>query len=279
MPFHRGAFAAIGGFLGDVAGGVGRFAGDVFGGAREQLFPDPAFIGPPAPGGTAGGGFAERLGGFLAERAVPFLFPTRGPKALCIIGPCELNTPFPDAGLLPRSSRTAVIPTIPKSPGTLGALPIIGLPQPFDIGRQGRLSSMPIVRTNGGFRPADQPLIGGIGLPPREDVMAAALALPGGAAILRQIPSLLAGIGISELFGGGGGGAVDLPFGGRFFNQTMAGVRAKSLVRMQNPVTGSDVWFRNVGQPILFAGDFATVKRVRRIASMAHRRIGHRRGR
>lgn len=267
MPFHRGAFSAIGGFLGDVAGSVGRFAGDVFGGAREQLFPEPTFIGPPAPGGTTAGGFAERLGGFLAERAVPFLFPTRGPKALCIIGPCELNTPFPDAGPLPRSSRTTTIASIPKAPGTLGAIPIgpqIGAPQPIDIGRRGALT-----RTQG---------LEILGLGEGEQPVAAALALPGGAAILRQIPSLLAGIGISEFFGGGGG-EVDLPFQGRFFNRTMAGVRAKSLVRLQNPVTGSDVWFRNVGQPILFAGDFATVKRVRRVASMAHRRIGHRRGR
>jgi len=109
--------------------------------------------------------------------------------------------------------------------------------------------------------------------------MAAALALPGGAAILRQVPGVIAGLGLGELFGGGNG-EVDLPFGGRFFHvPTGVGIRARSLVRLQNPATGADVWYRNVGRPILFAGDFATVRRVRRIASMAHRRIGHRRGR
>lgn len=259
--FHRDLFGAIGsgisavgGFLGDVGSGVGGVVGDIFRGGRQQ-FAEPGFQQP------AGTGIAERVGGLLgglAEVAVPFLFPTRDPKMLCIIGPCPPITGFPTGGgvPLPRTSRTLGIPSIPQAPGTIGAIPIgpkIAPSLPIPIG------------------PAT--IRAGLGLPEGVEPMAASLALPGGAAILRQIPGLLAGVGITELFGGGGG-AVDLPFGGAVFRQTAAGVRARSLVRLTNPVTGNDVWYRNVGRPILFAGDFRTVKRVHKVAAMARRRGG-----
>ena len=259
MPLHREFFGAVR----SGAGALGGFLGDVFGGARGQ-FAEPGFQAPA-------GGFGQRVGGFvggLAERAVPFLFPTRGPKVLCIIGPCPSGTAFPDRGRLPSTSRRSVLRTIPKAPGTLGEIPVgprLGAAEPTDIGRPafGR-----------------ETILAGLGLPEGEEAIMAGLAplaLAGGARIAagvgRQLPGILGGLGLSELFGGGGGD-VDLPFGGRFFNQTMAGVRAKSLVRLQNPVTGSDVWYRNVGRPILFAGDFATVKRVRKVAALARRRGG-----
>ncbi len=262
MPFHRDLFGAIGsgvsavgGFLGDVASGVGGVVGDIFQGGRRQ-FVEPGFQAP------AGSGIAERVGGLLgglAEVAVPFLFPERAPKALCIVGPCPDMTIFPEHGgvALPASGRRNVLPSIPQAPGTLGAIPIgpkIAEALPIPIG------------------PAR--IRAGLGVAEGEEFMASPLALPGGAAILRQLPGVLGGLGLGQLFGGNG--EVDLPFGGRFFSQTMAGVRAKSLVRLQNPVTGSDVWYRNVGRPILFAGDFATVKRVRRVAAVARRRSGGR---
>ncbi len=100
-----------------------------------------------------------------------------------------------------------------------------------------------------------------------------ALARPGGALIAGAFGGGLGGI-LGQL--GFGGDSGDLPFGGALFRQTMAGVRARSLVRVTNPVTGNDVWYRNVGRPILFAGDFQTVKRVRKVAALARRRSGGR---
>jgi len=60
-----------------------------------------------------------------------------------------------------------------------------------------------------------------------------------------------------------------LPFGGTLFKQTYSGVRANSIVMVRNPVTGSPTFFRHVGKPILFSGDFATARRVDRIAKKA----------
>jgi hypothetical protein len=60
------------------------------------------------------------------------------------------------------------------------------------------------------------------------------------------------------------------------FAPTIAGYRAKLHV-LPNPRTGRPVWFRPVGQPILFSGDVATVKRVKRIAARARRVTGGRR--
>lgn len=106
-----------------------------------------------------------------------------------------------------------------------------------------------------------------------------AAALPGGA----LIAPLLRGIGGAALGGAavggaisafGGGGGVDLPFGGALFRVTPFGVRARSLVRVENPFTGNDVYFRNVGRPILFAGDFATCRRVQKVARRARRSRG-----
>ncbi len=267
MAFHRGLFGAIGsgisavgGFLGDVASGAGGVLGDIFQGGRQQ-FQQPGF---QAPTGT---GIAERLGGLvggLAEVAVPFLFPTREPKICGIVGPCRTIsevTGFPEGVPLPRTSRTLTLPSIPQAPGTIGAIPIgptIAPSLPIPIG------------------PAT--IRAGLGLPEGVEPMAAALALPGGAAILRQLPGILGGLAGGELIEQGLGlfGGPSLPAGGAIFRQTAAGVRARSLVRLTNPVTGNDVWYRNVGRPILFAGDFRTVKRVRKIASMARRRSGGR---
>lgn len=267
MGFFGDVFSGIGGFLTDVGGGIGSFVSDIFG-QPTQTFRESGQAGPPPPlsFGERVGGFAENVAGQLFEAAVPFLFPSRDPKVLCIVGPCPQFTPFPSGpggARLPAGSTQNVIPSIPQSPGTLGRIPIgprVGAAQPLGL-------------ATGGVRPLSgefQTISGG------GSVMAAALALPGGAAILRQLPGIIGGALGGALFGGGGGGAVDLPFGGQFFTPTMQGVRARALVRITNPATGSDVWFRNVGRPILFAGDFATVKRVRKVAALARRRSGGR---
>jgi hypothetical protein len=68
-----------------------------------------------------------------------------------------------------------------------------------------------------------------------------------------------------------------LPFGGRLFKPTMSGIRAQSIVMVRHPVTNEPVFFRHVGKPVLFSGDFATARRVDKIARRA--RKATRRGR
>ena len=109
------------------------------------------------------------------------------------------------------------------------------------------------------------------------------VALPGGALIAPLLGQLgrgaLAGAGIGagmSLFGGGGeeSALAELPFGGRIFRPTAAGIRARSLVEVVNPITGKKSWYRNVGRPILFSGDLRACKRVRKIAGRARRARG-----
>lgn len=60
-----------------------------------------------------------------------------------------------------------------------------------------------------------------------------------------------------------------LPYGGRLFKQTYSGIRANTVVMVRHPVTTEPVFFRHVGKPILFSGDFATARRVDRVAKKA----------
>lgn len=50
--------------------------------------------------------------------------------------------------------------------------------------------------------------------------------------------------------------------------------RAIPVVAVPHPETGQPVYFRHVGRPILFSGDVATAKRVRRVASRLHSKMG-----
>jgi hypothetical protein len=59
------------------------------------------------------------------------------------------------------------------------------------------------------------------------------------------------------------------------FAPTRQGASA-SLFAMPNPATGRLTWFRPAGRPVLFSGDLATCKRVRKIAGHARRRLGGR---
>ncbi len=105
--------------------------------------------------------------------------------------------------------------------------------------------------------------------------------LPGGAQFQQAglgsslLGGVLGGLGTEALglFGGGGGGLPALPgvAPGGIFRVTQPGLRARSLFHITNPSTGREVWYRNVGQPILFSGDLRTCKRVRKIARLAAR--------
>ncbi len=113
--------------------------------------------------------------------------------------------------------------------------------------------------------------------------MPAPLAHPGGAPIMQA--GLAEGLG--SLFGGpigqflapaaGAGTAAALQAlrpglapGGVF---RVAGPRlvTRRLLRVTNPSTGNDVYYRNVGQPILFRGDLRVCKTVEKVARLARR--------
>ncbi len=125
-----------------------------------------------------------------------------------------------------------------------------------------------------------------IGIPfQREEFVGVPQALPGGAqltragiggAIGRLLPGIVggaAGGGLLDFFLGGGDDMPELPGvpPGGIFRVVGPTVRARHLVRVTNPVTGRDVWYRNVGRPILFAGDIRTCRRVEKVARLARR--------
>jgi len=90
------------------------------------------------------------------------------------------------------------------------------------------------------------------------------LAMPGGSPLVPSI-SDLGGVMATQ-----GAGGLSTPWApGR------TGARAKTFV-VPNPVTGSPVWFKPAGRPVLWSGDLATCKRVRKIAGHARRRLGGR---
>lgn len=53
--------------------------------------------------------------------------------------------------------------------------------------------------------------------------------------------------------------------------------RAVPLVAVPHPETGQPVYFRHVGRPLIFSGDVATARRVRRVASRLSTQLGTRR--
>lgn len=76
---------------------------------------------------------------------------------------------------------------------------------------------------------------------------------------------------IQERFSGAVSGAPTM------FRYGASRARAVSLVAVPHPETGQPVYFRHVGRPILFSGDVATAKRVRRVATRLGSQMGTRR--
>lgn len=74
-----------------------------------------------------------------------------------------------------------------------------------------------------------------------------------------------------DIVGGGQGaflGAITSPFrasGARAVARTFA---------VPNPLTGMVTWFKPAGRPVLWSGDFAAAKRVKKVAAKARRRGG-----
>ena len=78
---------------------------------------------------------------------------------------------------------------------------------------------------------------------------------------------------LEQMAGAAGGGAVATL--GSPWSPGVRSARPK-LFMVPNPVTGSPTWFRPAGRPILFSGDFAAVRRLRKVAGRARRRVGGR---
>ncbi len=245
--------------LGKGVGALGQFAGNVAGGAWSS-FTDPGFNLPTT------GGLAGKIGGLIGEFGET-LFPSSGtpmdpgPWGGAPGYPIGIN---PDA----RAQRDLEIFL-----GQTGGYPLPGTaPQemeiPFEFGER---TTQPIMRAPGGGWMPD-PTGGGA------QPMMTNVALPGGALIgqvLRQIPGVLGGAVLGYGAGQEGGGqSLALPYGGMMFRPTTAGIRARSLVEVTNPISGKKSWYRNVGRPILFSGDLRACRRVRKIAGRARRARG-----
>jgi len=247
-----GFFDRIGREVSKGLGAIGGFAGNVIGGAVEA-FRQPGRTEIPGIGGAIGGFFGDVgesiLGDVLSQ-----------------------GSPFPGGGIGGDiARRQALIPG--AAPGTFLGGAQLGRPlafqltqaQPTEIIRPASVGESP-----GPAGTTEVPQMAGIN----------AAALPGGALIaplLRQLGTgalVGAGFGGAQALLGGGGGDVELPFGGSIFRTTMSGVRARSLVEVVNPATGRKTWFRNVGRPILFSGDLRACKRVNKVAARARRSRG-----
>lgn len=103
------------------------------------------------------------------------------------------------------------------------------------------------------------PIYGGYGMGTPGMIVA-----PGGSPIMS---------GLQDVLAAAGGGAVASL--GSPWSPGRVGARPKLFV-VPNPTTGAPVWFRPAGRPVLFSGDFAAARRLRKIAGRARRRVGGR---
>ena len=235
-----GFFSTVGEAAGAIPGAIASVGAPLIGGIRAGFQPGPiSQVQGPSRGGF--GGFLEGAGGLIGEAAEQFLSGGREP----IDFPTPMAPRHPGAVVDPRrGAGDLTVQSIlegRKQPGvgfTVIDMPRVGFDEPFSEG----------------------------------GMMAAPVALPGGALIgglMRQIPGILGGAAGGALVAGSGGGDIELPYGGTIFNVTPTGLRAKSMVEIVNPMTGRKSWYRNVGRPILFSGDLRVCKRVDRVARRA----------
>lgn len=79
------------------------------------------------------------------------------------------------------------------------------------------------------------------------------------AALLRQVPGTLAGLGLGELFGGGDACPA-------LFRGGAVRTRPASVVCVPDPATGEARFFGHLGKPLLFSRDISAAKKVRKLA-------------
>lgn len=232
--------------------------------------------------GTQLGDIAENVAGGFVAKAVPL--PGGG---LTGAGPVFPNVPggiVPDYTLRSPAVYADTTPRSPAGPGLSLQAPIdqpaVGfgfVPDPSQIRGAGfpaaaAASAIGDVAVRGlEFATSEegQQMIGGLW-----DMVRGRTAGPGGAA-LQVAPTEGGEMPTRAIQPFQGPGA--LPYGGRLFKQTMSGIRANTVVMVRHPQTTEPVFFRHVGRPILFSGDFATARRVDKIAKKAKKAV--RRGR
>ena len=133
--------------------------------------------------------------------------------------------------------------------------------QPFQIARAPQQQTFPGV--------PGPPLGGAVTFAGVQPMALPVSALPGGAPVMQA--------GLGDVFGGLLGSAFGpslTPQGATcptLFRQAPQTLRAVRSFHITNPSTGKEVFYRNVGQPILFSGDLTVCKRVEKIARRAKR--------
>lgn len=258
--------SSLGSGLGAIGSGIGSFvssfagspAGSEFLGRLGQFglsklsetigLPSRSTFGPVASGspgsgifipGIAGGGFNIPRG-FTLPRDFQLSLPARRPA----LGPVQRSTDarFREVGFreLPPVPATQPFGVAP------GSLPPGGFRMAaFPITREATFPGSPVSAvTNALFQPA---------------------SLAG--SLLRQLPGVAGGLFAGEALEAFQGPAAGTPM----FALTAAGARAQRF-RAQHPTTGKDVWFLPAGRPILWSGDLAACKRVKKVARRASRK-------
>ena len=260
-----GWFDRLGRELNKGIGAVGGWVGDIIGGAVES-FSDPGFQLPTE------GGLLRKFGGLIGEAGERLLLPHTVEPMTTTGVPLPPTVPggfpgIPSPMPPPVGSSRAPVPSVPPGGGTMPT----EIPFPWSTTGIAPHTTEPIVRLPGGGWGPDPSVPANIGIPPGtrledlglrttpfyrggEPQMATPIALPGGALvgqILRQIPGAIGGAALG--FQAGQGQSLALPYGGTVFRQVDQGLRFRSLVEFQNPITGRKAWYRNVGRPILFS--------------------------
>ena len=271
MGLFGDVFSSLGRGASSALGGIGGFLGDIAGGFKKGFEPGPF-------GG--GGGLAGTIGGRLGQSAENIILASMeaaeqrfqtGERAVIQNVRRRLGAPSPAAIRLP-----ATIPVVLGGERRSGGIGADLRAQMTRIAQEPRLTTQPVVQQAGIFPEFDLPsmgdigsFLGGIFAPETEAAMPGhggeMVVLPGGsiAGGLAEFAGL--GMGVSQL-------AMLPP--GIAFRPSMAGLRARRELTAINPLTGSISVFRNMGRPVLYTGDFAAAKRVRRVASRARRRMG-----
>lgn len=186
-------------------------------------------------------------------------------------------TAGPTGGTLPPTGAAQHTPPLPYP----GWVPEVPATQPYGVMPGSERALLP-----GGIMPA-APVTRSQTFPAygyAQPANVATALLGAGRAVMpiirRNLPGvaggLLAGEAIEELFAGATGGfagAVAIPGGGTspMFAPTLTTARPVPF-HVPNPVTGREVWFKPAGRPILFSGDLATARRVKKIARLCARK-------
>lgn len=263
-------FDAISGIGRSVADFATNFGGGIFSAVDERLRGGTLRTTSRAGVGRQLGVAAGNLFGDIGES-----FLSNRVRA----GPAQPNvaSPRPGGGLRRPGAGGQNVPT-----GGTGAGAIAGRGT-FGSGRSAGIPGLGLVLPQEAGFPLPVPVAGGGGV--LRGVLEGVAGTIAGELGFEAIQQLL-GIGGQSM--PTGGGAVALPGGAMVpqlrsgqanpifttFQNTATGAvtcRARSTFEVVNPCTGSTVFYRNMGRPLLWSGDLTAARRVRKAASKARR--------